>query len=183
MQMKNKQNESFLSRVIGKFLSEKKAFSLIELLAVMSIIGVLTAMVLPKYRIMTEKARMTEAITTMYSIQRGIDMYLDANDWPTSDVYIISPNSTVPLDIDVMKELSCNSSTGWCKGKFYQFQASCNTTDCTIQAQRTGVFSLLQMTRGKNDDDWGKVVSPDASEPKVSNPLSHILEMDGWTRN
>ena len=53
----------------------KKAFTLIELLVVVLIIGVLAAIALPQYTLAVEKARLTEALTNIKTIEEQIKLY------------------------------------------------------------------------------------------------------------
>ncbi len=57
----------------------QKAFTLIELLVVVLIIGILSAVALPQYRISVEKARAAEALIMVRSIAKANQLYYIAN--------------------------------------------------------------------------------------------------------
>ena len=57
----------------------KKAFTIIELLVVVLIIGILAAIALPQYRIAVEKSRATEAIIHLRHLADAEELYYLAN--------------------------------------------------------------------------------------------------------
>lgn len=57
----------------------KKAFTLIELLVVVLIIGILSAIALPQYQKAVERAKMAEALTTLGSLRKAVEVAKLAN--------------------------------------------------------------------------------------------------------
>ena len=70
----------------------KKAFTLVELLVVVLIIGILAAIALPQYQLAVEKSRASEALTAVKALKEAVDVY-----------YLTHPNASAPKlkDLDV----------------------------------------------------------------------------------
>ncbi len=111
----------------------KQAFTLIELLVVVLIIGILAAVALPQYQKAVEKARITEAVTLMNSVQKAIDELCLTN--PNFYDEIIGCGTDVEngacqvLDIDVENVLTCDQEDNYlCRSKHFVYDAygACN---------------------------------------------------------
>jgi len=57
----------------------KKAFTLVELLIVIIIIGILATMAVPQYNKMVEKAKWSEAVSVLGSIKQAVEIYIAEN--------------------------------------------------------------------------------------------------------
>ena len=81
----------------------KKAFTLVELLVVILIIGILAAIAVPQYQLAIEKSRASEAFTLLKSIAQAYEVY-----------YLSHPSDTTPtladLDIDIPGKKSKSGS-------------------------------------------------------------------------
>ncbi len=64
----------------------KRGFTLIELLVVVLIIGILSSVALPQYTTAVEKARVTEVLQNISTMEKQIELYLLENGTPTSKV-------------------------------------------------------------------------------------------------
>ena len=85
-----------------KVISNKRAFTLMELLVVVLIIGILAAVAMPQYEKAVRKARFSEVDTIFNAITRGIDLYLLENGYPSSSsVGFDGTNKTASLDIEI----------------------------------------------------------------------------------
>ena len=60
-------------------IQKNAAFTLIELLVVVLIVGILTAMALPEYKMAVAKARVTELLPLLDSIRKSQEVYYMAN--------------------------------------------------------------------------------------------------------
>lgn len=78
----------------------QRAFTLIELLIVIAIIGILAAVAVPMYRSQQLKAKLTEVINQMGTVASAVDtFYLISDRWPDAcgDVFALQSNLGVHL--------------------------------------------------------------------------------------
>lgn len=84
-----------------------KGFTLIELLVVVLIIGILTAVAVPQYQKAVTKARTVEELTVFNTYSKAIDLWILANDWPSSEIYFTGGGKKSlkydSLDLDIGK--------------------------------------------------------------------------------
>ena len=104
-----------------------KGFTLIELLVVVLIIGILSAVALPQYTRAVEKARATELITALNTLEKAVDIYVLANGYQTVNLE----------DLDML-DVTLPIEDGFL-GKNIQLDTiSCTATSCLIDLIRVG---------------------------------------------
>ena len=101
--MKRKNNRAFTRPSSSRSVSVRdisdsvgvRAFTLIELLVVVLIIGILAAIALPQYQKAVEKSRMAEALTTLASLRKALEVSKLANpgETITKDMLDVQPSS------------------------------------------------------------------------------------------
>ena len=87
-------------------LIARTAFTLVELMLVVIIIGVLAAMVVPRLTGRTEQAKIARAKSDIAAISLALDLYeLDAGKYPASLEVLVATEPTA--------DFSTDSKTGW----------------------------------------------------------------------
>lgn len=94
------------------FYRKNAAFTLIELLIVVLIIGILAAVALPQYQLAADKARAVQAITLVKSVRNAAEVYYLAN-----GAY---PRSLADIDVSVPSVKDCvwDEIREWPDGRF-----------------------------------------------------------------
>jgi len=115
----------------------KKAFTLIEVLVVVLIIGILSAVALPQYQRAVMRARLAQAFVIFDTYRKGIELWLLENGVPTTSTKIFftgkqqSTSYTYgQLSIDMPPTAGSDINTRLADNIY--ITADCNNTRCAI---------------------------------------------------
>ena len=116
----------------------KKAFTLIELLVVVLIIGILSAIALPQYTKAVEKAKLAEALTTLGSLRKAIDV-----------AKMEHPGETITKDM-LTVNLPAWENENWKYGMYGNFISACRK-DSSFSCKDEGklnTVAIIQSSTG-----------------------------------
>ena len=157
----------------------KRGFTLIELLVVVLIIGILSSVALPQYTNAVEKARLSEALSMMDGIKKGLDVYVLNNGY-THGAEFIREDAT-PLDVDIVGSLDCSAGESRCEGKYFSYEAYCVSGSCWVHIDRGSLNDFgnkYALGAHKTPNGWSYSCS---SYSKVGNHICKSLETQGWS--
>ncbi len=144
-------NNQTLKQVQGDGM---RGFTLIELLVVVLIIGILAAVAVPQYHKAVEKARATEAVLTVRTLEKSIDRWILENGNSSSPMFLADSSiddgvhTYAELDIDlpcIRKYSSCISNT---------FVYYATPTLITAQRETESFYYVLGATRDSTEHYW-----------------------------
>ena len=161
----------------------RAGFTLIELLVVVLIIGILSAVALPQYTNAVEKARLSEALSVIGSLKKGIDSWVLANGY-TDNTFTGSKSN--PLDIDWPADWNCDDWGDQCAGKNFYYDIFCNKgrSSCSLLVYRGTADDLNNdhyeyfLSALKEESGWSYSCS---SSSKKGNYICKSLQGQGWT--
>ena len=163
-----------------------KGFTLIELLVVVLIIGILAAVAVPQYTFAVEKARLSEALTMVKSLEKAIDVWLLEHGTPTQPIDFLGNNANGKgqLDIDIESGMDCSIDGGKkCSNKNFVYSAYCTKNgSCVTRVIRSN--SSYGFYRIRTDSSWsGDECDYYPDESPVGEKICKMLEAqgDGYT--
>lgn len=148
-----------------------RGFTLIELLVVVLIIGILSAIALPQYRMAVEKARVTEALQNIRMLEEQAKLYVLENGLPTN-------NNIVYLKDVLSVELSGGEWDGYdYNTDNFSYYAYITANGIGIEVTRQGPYYYQFFVGGVNNVH--ECLNGAGDEMGIK--ICHMLESQGWT--
>ena len=160
----------------------KKGFTLLELLVVVLIIGILSTIALPQYRVAVEKSKAAEAMSLIAPLKQAIDLHVLANGYNGVELVGTMGEGSGNLDIDIESVMDCSLDDGdRCFSNNFSYDAYCTSNKCIITANRqSGLNDSEKYGLGleKTDNGWKQYCY--TIETDIGRKVCRSLEGQGW---
>ncbi len=156
-------------------MKNKKGFTLLELLVVVLIIGILASIALPQYTRAVEKAKLSEALTTLKSIENSLYRLMYEND-DTEDMDITFDM----LDIELPNQLPDQYTTDNFEYIIFGDGIS-NNNFTSVEAIRTnGSYGLTELYNVNGNGKTQSLYYCYTYNTQVGEYICDMLRNQGW---
>ncbi|MBO4707917.1 MAG: pilin [Elusimicrobiaceae bacterium] len=151
----------------------KKGFTLIELLVVVLIIGILAAIALPQYRRSVEKAKLSEVLININTLEESINRYILANQ-PSEILLLFRDEVSLDVEISGGEE----DVEGGYITKDYDYQGYIAPDGYVIIVDRWNNDNHLYTIIDDSREELSKECWDESNE--IGQYICHYLESQGW---
>ena len=152
-----------------------RAFTLIELLVVVLIVGILSAIALPQYRLAVEKSRLTEALHNMRILEEHAKLYILENGYPSEGVGV-NLQEIAPIQLSGGE---WNENDNYQTKNFEYFASVDSDWGVFIECNRIDSYPYQFFIHGKDLKELSHICyNGDGDE--MGTKICHSLETYGW---
>ena len=166
----------------GQSYRKQQGFTLVELLVVVLIIGILSAVALPQYQKAVTKARATEAMAIVQTLKKAVSVWaLEHGTNQTVNFLGGTDIKNASLDIDIPCEPSERNSGDCTTPKEINYAAACGFGVCEVTASggdETGYYQMVSFLNESGQWYFNKC----GYNGNVGKTVCDMLEAQGWDK-
>ena len=165
---------------------KNQAFTLIEILVAVLIIGILAAIAVPQYKKAVEKSRLSEALSIIQSLDKAIQVYILENGYPSSKVHFLGDRNYKPLLLDIVttRRLKNVSYVNIAQTEYFRYNAYIANGYYDIIAERTkadGSQGHYRLLMRKNSTEVLVRICSTINNSSIGTLACSLLKKEGWS--
>ena len=156
-------------------MTNRRGFTLVELLVVVLIIGILSSVALPQYTKAVEKSRSSEPLTVFGSLRPAVDLWVLENGYYYVELVgqsSASGSRADRLDVDVERMFHCTGDR--CESHNFSYDVYCSDDACYMNASRinSSYNYNIRSEKRKSTGAWSTWCDGDS---KICNSINSTL--------